>query len=267
MAGLDQNNVRQSGRGPGLMILLHGYGCDQSMWRQVAPAFEDTHRVIQYDLTGMGHSDLSAYNFDRYSRLEAHAEDLLEIMDELGAEDAVVVGHSIAASIAVLAANQAPERFSQLVLLAPTPSFCNDPEAGYVGGFTKLVLEELITSLDNNHLGWAAQMAPVIAGQKAGEPAAEELTQSFCRTDPRITSHFGRVTFLADCREAMRRLKVPALILHCEDDAMVPDEAAEWMRRHIASATMHVLPVTGHCPHMTAPDQVIGAMRAGIGPS
>lgn len=243
------------------IVFIHGFGCDQTMWRQVAPMFEETFRVVTYDLTGMGKSDLSAYNMRHYSDLEAHADDLLSILKELDLENMVLVGHSIGATIALLAANREPERVARLVLVSPTPSFLDDPANGYRGGFSSADMGELITFLDENHLGWSAQMAPTIAGQSAGEPAAEELTQGFCRTDPSIAQHFGRVTFFADRRRAFEQAARPALILHCRNDALVPMQVADWMREQVPGATLKVLDATGHSPHMTVPGDVVAAMR------
>ena len=247
------------------LIFIHGFGCDQSMWRQVVPDLAEEFQIVTYDLTGMGQSDLSAYEPQRYADLRAHAEDLLAIIEELGLDEVVLVGHSIGASIALRAANQAPEKVSRLVLVSPTPSFLNDTAAGYHGGFARGEIEELIALLDENHLGWSAQMAPTIAGQPPGAPAADELTQGFCRTDPAIAQHFGRVTFFADERPAFAQVSRPALILHCNDDALVPMAVAEWMRDRMPGATLQVLQATGHCPHMTVPADVIAAIRSYLG--
>ena len=263
---VERNRVAVSGPAEGRpIVFIHGFGCDQSMWSDVAPSFESENRVITYDLTGMGQSDLSAYDMERYANLEAHAEDLLSVLNELGLEDAVLVGHSIGATIAVLAATRVPEQVSRLVLVSPTPSFLEDEASGYHGGFQREDLEELVKFLDENHLGWSAQMAPTIAGQPAGQPAAEELTQSFCRTDPAIAQHFGRVTFFADFRAEFESAARPVLILHCDDDALVPMQVADWMRDRVPGATLRVLSASGHCPHMTVPSDVIAAMHEFLG--
>ncbi|EYD72754.1 alpha/beta fold hydrolase [Limimaricola hongkongensis] len=262
----ERNNVVTTGQDDGApIVFVHGFGCDGTMWRQVAPAFEDSRKVVTYDLTGMGQSDLSAYAPHRYADLDAHAEDLWEILAELDLSGAVLVGHSVGASIALLAAARAPERVSRLVMVSPSPSFLDDATQGYRGGFSCEDLEGLVGFLDENHLGWSAQMAPTIAGQPAGAPAAEELTRSFCRTDPAIARHFGHVTFFADQRGAFERARHPSLILHCDDDALVPMPVAEWMRDSVPGTTLRVIPATGHCPHMTVPDIVVTEMRGYLG--
>lgn len=263
---LERNMVVVSGSAEARpLVFVHGFGCDQSMWRQVAPKFVDDFRVVTYDLTGMGQSDLSAYDTRRYADLDAHVEDLLALLEELALENAVLVGHSIGATIALLAANRVPERVAKLVLVSPTPCFLEDAANDYHGGFSSQDLAELVAFLDENHLGWSAHMAPTISGQPAGEPAAEELTKSFCRTDPAIAQHFGRVTFFADQRAAFEAAARPALILHCDNDALVPMQVAEWMRDRMPGATLKVLNATGHCPHMTVPFDVVVATREFVG--
>ncbi|MHA3980978.1 alpha/beta fold hydrolase [Halovulum sp. GXIMD14794] len=243
------------------IVFVHGFGCDQSMWGDVVRQLAPSHRIVTYDLTGMGQSDLSAYDPARYDDLQAHAEDLLAIIDELALDEAVVVGHSVGATIAILAANQAPEKVSRLVLVSPSPCFMNDAASDYQGGFSRDELEGLIAFLDENHLGWSAQIAPTIAGQPEGGPASEELTQSFCRTDPAIAQHFGRVTFLGDARKAFQQAARPALILHCDEDALVPMAVADWMKDRMPEAALKILRATGHCPHMTVPVEVVAAIR------
>jgi len=258
---LERNNVTVSGaQGAPALVFVHGFGCDQSMWHQVTPAFAESWKIVTYDLTGMGKSDLTAYDPERYADLDAHAADLADILSALDLRGAVLVGHSIGATIALRAADLAQERVARTVLVSPSPCFMNDPETGYHGGFSKDELAGLLAFLDENHLGWSAQMAPTITGQPAGEPAAEDLTQSFCRTDPEIASHFGRVTFLGDFRETYATATRPALILHCNEDALVPMAVAEWMQSNTPGAALEVLEATGHCPHMTVPDKVIAAM-------
>ncbi|MGR3550427.1 alpha/beta fold hydrolase [Pseudooceanicola sp.] len=267
---IERNNVVVSGSPQGrTVVFVHGFGCDQSMWRDVTPAFEADHRVVLYDLTGMGQSDLSAYDVARYDRLDAHAEDLLAILTEIDAHNAVVVGHSVGATIAVLAANEVltkgTGRIGELILVSPSPCFYTDEEAGYAGGFARRDLEDLVKMLEDNHLGWSMQLAPTIAGQSADEVQADRLTQSFCRTDPGIAQHFGRVTFLGDHRADFEHLAAPSLVLHCDADALVPMTVAEWMRDRVPGTRVHVLNATGHCPHMTVPADVVAAMRDHLG--
>ena len=203
------------------MVFVHGFGCDQAMWRFVAPDFEVDHRVVLLDLVGAGRSDLSAYDPEKYNSLQGYASDIVEVCRELELRDAVLVGHSVSAMIGVLACQQAPELFGALVMVGPNPRYVDDGD--YVGGFSRTDIAGLLDSLDANHLGWSTQMAPVIMGNPEHPELAEELTNSFCRTDPGIAAQFARVTFLSDNRADLPTVPVPTLVLQCSEDAIAPD--------------------------------------------
>jgi sigma-B regulation protein RsbQ len=246
------------------MVFAHGYGCDQNMWRFVAPAFADTHRLVLFDHVGNGRSDLSAYDEERHSTLHGYADDVLAIIHENDLYDVIFVGHSVSAMIGVMAANQEPERFAKLVLIGPSPRYMNDPADGYVGGFRPSDLDALLEALDSNYLGWSSQMAPAIMGNPDRPELGEELTNSFCRTDPEISKKFARVTFLADNRDDLLRLPIPALILQCSDDVIAPDFVGDYVHRHTPGSTLVRLNATGHCPNLSAPEETVDAIKAWI---
>jgi sigma-B regulation protein RsbQ len=255
-----RNNVKFSGRvGATPMMFAHGYGCDQNMWRHVAPAFDDEYRIVLFDHVGAGGSDWSAYSRSRYDSLGGYAEDVLEICRELELHDVVFVGHSVSSMIGVLAAAREPERFSKLVLVGPSPRYIDD--AGYSGGFTSEDIDGLLDSLDSNYLGWSQTYAPAIMG--AGQPRElqEELTNSFCRTDPEIARHFARVTFLSDNRDDLAGVTVPTLVLQCSDDIIAPESVGDYVHRQISGSTLVRLRATGHCPNLSAPEETIAAIR------
>jgi sigma-B regulation protein RsbQ len=260
MTVLTRNNVRVLGRGTRTIMFSHGYGCDQSMWRFMADAFADDHRVVLFDHVGAGGSDLSAYDPDRYATLEGYAEDVLEICRELDLHDVVFVGHSVSAMIGVLASLREPERFAKLVLIGPSPRYMNDGD--YKGGFSREDLDGLIETLDSNQLGWSSAMAPVIMGNPDRPELSEELRNSFCRTDPEIARRFARVTFFSDNRADLPRVTTPALILQCSDDAIASEAVGAYVHEHIPGSRLVHLEATGHCPHMSAPDETISAVRA-----
>ena len=258
---LARNNVRVSGRPDGLPLFFsHGFGCDQNMWRFVAPAFEDTHRVVLFDHVGAGGSDLSAYDPGRYSDLRGYADDVLDICRELQLDDIAFVGHSVSAMIGILAANAEPDRFSRLVLVGPSPRYTNDGE--YVGGFTAEDIEGLLESLDSNYLGWSSAMAPVIMGNASRPELGAELTNSFCRTDPEIARHFARVTFTSDNRADLAGVDVPTLILQCSDDVIAPTPVGAYVQRQIVGSTLVNLAATGHCPNLSAPEETVAAIKS-----
>ncbi len=242
------------------MLFAHGYGCDQNMWRFVAPEFADTHRIVLFDHVGAGKSDLRAYEDERYSSLDGYASDVLEIVHDLDLHDVVFVGHSVSAMIGVLAAIREPERFAKLVLIGPSPRYINDGD--YVGGFGRTDIEEMLDSLDNNYLGWSSAMAPVIMGHPERPELGAELVNSFCATDPGIAKKFAHVTFLSDNRDDLPRLRVPALILQCTDDVIAPKVVGDYVHENLEGSTLVAMNATGHCPNLSAPAETVAAIKA-----
>lgn len=216
-----RNNVTVTGRADGPVLLLaHGFGCDQNMWRLVLPLLAKDFRVVLFDYVGSGRSDPSAWSEQRYSSLQGYARDVLDVCEELDLRDAIFVGHSVSAMVGVLAAAEAPQWFSRLVMVAPSPRYID--EAGYRGGFSADDIGELLESLESNYLGWSAAMAPVIMGNAERPELGQELTASFCATDPDMARVFARTTFLSDTREDLKSVAVPTLVLECKQDAIAP---------------------------------------------
>jgi sigma-B regulation protein RsbQ len=242
------------------MLFAHGFGCDQQMWRLVTPAFEDDHRVVLFDHVGAGGSDQSAYDRRRYDSLDGYAEDILEICRELDLTRVIFVGHSVSAMIGVLAATREPDRFEKLILVGPSPRYLDDGDYG--GGFSRADIDELLDSLASNYLGWSSVMAPVIMGNPDRPELGEELTNSFCRSDPEIAAHFARVTFLSDNRADLAKVKIPTLILQCSEDAIAPRAVGEYVHAQIPGSRLLILDATGHCPNLSAPAETIAAIRS-----
>ena len=261
---IERYNVKVTGRVDGQPIIFsHGFGCDQHMWRYVAPRFEEQFRVVLFDHVGAGGSDLTAYDPDRYASLAGYADDVLEICRALDLRQVVFVGHSVSAMIGALAAIEEPDRFAKLVLVGPSPRYIDDDD--YHGGFGADDIAELLDSLESNYLGWSSAMAPVIMGNPDRPELGQELTESFCRTDPEIARRFARVTFLSDNRADLARVTTPTLILQCTDDAIAPMAVGEYVRDAIADSVLVLLEATGHCPNLSAPDATAKAIADFVG--
>jgi sigma-B regulation protein RsbQ len=258
---LTRNNVTVGGRPDGRpMVFAHGFGCDQGMWRHVAPAFEDDHRVVLFDHVGAGGSDLAAYDAARHGRLQGYAADVIEILDALDLPPVVFVGHSVSAMIGALAAIERPELFERLVLVGPSPRYIDDE--GYRGGFSADEISELLDTMDANYLGWSQHIAPVIMGVPEQPQLGEELAGSFCRTDPTIARRFARTTFLSDNRSDLANVRTPSLIVQCKADVIAPLEVGTYVHEHLAGSDLIVLDATGHCPNLSAPDELVAAIKS-----
>jgi sigma-B regulation protein RsbQ len=259
LAATQRNNVQMRGSGDVPMVFAHGFGCDQNMWRHVAPLFQRDFQTVLFDFVGAGNASLEAYEPERYSSLSGYADDVIEIIDELDLTGVVFVGHSVSATIGIIAATRRPELFSKLILVGPSPRYIDDGD--YVGGFTADQIEELLAFLGENPMAWSRAMAPTIMGNPDRPALGEELADSFCRMDPEIAKAFARVTFTSDNRGDLATLAVPTLILQCSDDIIAPLAVGDYLNRHIAGSTLQVLKATGHCPNLSAPEEVVSAIR------
>jgi sigma-B regulation protein RsbQ len=257
---LRRSNVNFSGDHGSPLVFAHGFGCDQQMWRFVAPVFTATHRVVLFDHIGCGKSDASAWSEQRHASLDGYAQDLVDILEAADLRDATLVGHSVSAMIAMLAAARVPERVARLVMVCPSPRYLNDPP-DYVGGFDRADIDSLLDMMENNMLGWASFLAPVVMGAESTPGLTSELQESFCANDPYITRRFAMATFLADNRADLAACRTPCLILQCAEDAVAPPEVGQFVHRGIAGSSLVTLEGTGHCPHLTHPQQTRDAIR------
>ena len=259
MTTKQRNNVHVEGSGARTLMFAHGFGCDQNMWRLLAPFYQGRFRTIKFDLVGSGNSDLKSYDRNKYDTLHGYADDVIEIIDEFADGPVIFVGHSVSATIGMLAAIKAPDRFGPQVMVGPSPCYINDGD--YVGGFTRPDIDGLLETMERNYLGWSSTMAPAIMGAPDQPALGVELTNSFCRTDPDIARHFARVTFLSDHRADVPKMPHPALILQCSDDIIAPQSVGQFMHRSMPGSVLAVIDNVGHCPHLSAPSASASAMN------
>ena len=257
---LVRNNVKVTGRGKQAMLFAHGFGCDQNMWRFVAPAFEDDYRVVLFDYVGCGQSDIGSYDPSRYESLEGYVQDVLDVCHVLDLRDVIFVGHSVSSIVGILAANREPDRFSRLVLIGPSPRYINDPP-DYVGGFERRDIDGLLETMETNYIGWANFLAPAIMKNADRPELSQELEASFCSTDPVIARRFAEATFLSDNRKDLPGTRIPSLIMQCSDDIIAPLPVGDYLHRTLPGSTLRVLRATGHCPHMSHPAETIAVIR------
>ncbi len=256
---IKRNNVTVGGNGDQVILFAHGFGCDKNMWRFVTPAFQDEYKVVLFDYVGCGKSDLTAYNAERYSNLHGYARDILDVCEALNLKEVIFVGHSVSCMIGLLAAIENPDIFSSMIFIGPSPRYIND--MGYNGGFSREDIEGLLEVMDNNYMGWASYLTPIIMKNEDQPQLTKELEESFCSTDPIITRKFAEVTFFSDNRSDLANLHMPVLILQCSDDALAPDEVGQYMHDQIKGSTLEKMKATGHCPHMSHPNETIALIQ------
>lgn len=254
-----RNNVKIFGKGTQPMLFAHGFGCDQNMWRFITPAFENDYKIVLFDYVGAGKSDISAYNPERYASLEGYAKDILEICAGLGLRDVILVGHSVSAMIGMVAAIEEPGYFSRLIMVGPSPSYIN--EGDYKGGFEKEDIKGLLETMEKNYIGWANFLAPNIMGNKDRPHLGQELTESFCSTDPVIAKQFAEATFFSDNRADLKKNRVPSLILQCSEDIIAPMDVGHYLSKNLPNSTMRIMKAAGHCPHLSEPEETITLMK------
>jgi sigma-B regulation protein RsbQ len=260
MSVQQRNNVKVHGVGSATMFFAHGFGCDQNMWRLLAPIYAPRYRTVLFDMVGSGNSDVAAYDRVKYGSLDGYADDVLEIVREFGRGPAIFVGHSVSAMIGLLANVREPALFAAQIMIGPSPCYINDGD--YVGGFERKDIDALLETLESNYLGWSSNMAPAIMGAPEQPELGVELTNSFCRTDPEIAKQFARVTFLSDVRRHVARLRAPTLIVQCNDDLIAPVAVGEYLRRELPRATLSIIDNVGHCPHLSSPSASATAIDA-----
>jgi sigma-B regulation protein RsbQ len=261
----ERNNVKIFGKGTQPMLFAHGFGCDQNMWRYITPAFEEEYKMVVFDYVGAGKSDIHAYNPERYASLQGYAMDVLEIIEELKLKNIIFVGHSVSSMIGVLASIEKPEYFERLIMVGPSPSYINDKD--YKGGFERKDIEDLLETMEKNYIGWSNFLAPAIMGNKDRPYLGQELTESFCSTDPMIARQFAEATFFSDNRNDVSRVRIPSLILQCSDDIIAPNEVGEYLAQYMPYSTLRIMQATGHCPHMSEPEETISLMKEFLAPA
>jgi sigma-B regulation protein RsbQ len=257
---IERNNISISGNldGPPL-LMAHGFGCDQNMWRFMKPELEKKYKVILFDYVGSGKSLLSDYSSERYSDLEGYAADIIDILEALELKNVSVIGHSVSSIITAIAYLKKPALISNIVMICPSPCFLNFPP-DYHGGFERSDLKELIDLMDKNYIGWADYLAPLVMGTANGAELVGELSGSFCSTDPLIAKNFANATFFSDYRHILPNLACPILLIQSASDALANVKIGEYMNQKIPASRLEIIDAEGHCLHMTNHNEIMPAV-------
>lgn len=260
MNAVQRHNATIIGQGGPTLLFSHGFGCDQNMWRFVAPQLSASATCVVFDHVGSGRSDATGYDPQRYASLEAYADDAIELCDDLGVKDVVFIGHSVSATIGVLAAVKQPELFSRLVLICASPRYSDGED--YAGGFAEADLDELLDLMAKNQIDFSQVLSPIVMGAGQAPHLEAEWRSNVCQADPAIAGDFARATFKSDYRAAYRQVSRPTLLIECSDDALASPQVGAWVNEAIAGSTRQVLQATGHSPHLTQADKVIACITA-----
>ena len=258
-----QNNINVVGSGEKVLLLAHGFGCDQKMWRFMLPALIPHYKIVLFDYVGSGNSDLAHYDQTKYSSLEGYAQDVLDVCEALNLQNVTFVGHSVSNMIGLITSIQKPEIFSRLVMVCPSPCFLNF-KPDYIGGFEESDLEELFNLMEKNYIGWANYLAPLVIGASHSEKLIGELSGNFCSTDPIIAKAFAKVTFFSDHRHLLKKAKHPVLIFQSSHDSLASTDIGDYMLKQLPDAELKLIKAEGHCLHMTYPDIVNQGLRSYI---
>jgi sigma-B regulation protein RsbQ len=250
-----RNNINIFGHGDKTILLAHGFGCDQNMWRFMLPELKNHFKVVLFDYVGSGQSDLNSFSKTRYASLEGYAKDIEEILVALDLTNVSIIGHSVSSIIAGIASTNCADRISDITMICPSPCFLNFPP-DYIGGFDREDLEELINLMDKNYIGWANYLAPLVMGAGQSSDLIGELSGSFCSTDPVVAKTFAKATFFSDYRSLLKDILKPTFILQSSKDSLVSPEIGQHMLESIANCQLSLIEAEGHCLHMTDPELI-----------
>ncbi|GKV56882.1 sigma factor SigB regulation protein RsbQ [Sporosarcina sp. NCCP-2222] len=254
-----RNHVTVLGNGEKTIVFAHGFGCDQTVWNRIGPAFEKDYRIVLFDYTGSGRSDKSLYSSERYSSLDGYALDLVEIADEMNLSDVIFVGHSVSSMIGAIASIQRPHLMDRLIMIGPSPHYMNDGD--YKGGFEREDINELLDMMELNYKEWAKYLAPVVMKNEERPELASNFERTLSENDPVIARRFAEVTFTSDLRDRLAQVSVPTLILQTREDAISPIEVGEYVHEHIKGSEFVLMNARGHNPHISDPEETIQVIR------
>lgn len=246
-----------------VIVFAHGYGTDQSLWRHIAEPFADERRVVLFDYVGSGASDLSAYDESRYDSLEGYADDLIEVLDALGASGVVLVAHSISSMIGALVSIRRPELLREIVMVCPSPRYIDDDD-GYAGGFSRDDVQGLLTALEANQPSWATSVAPAVTARDDRPDVVDRVRSLYAETPQRVAVHFARVVFFSDLRRRLAEIPVHCTIVQPEGDIICPPHIGEYLHQHIPSSDLVRLRSAGHFVLLTEPELVSEVIRKAL---
>ncbi|EYU44463.1 hypothetical protein ABFS82_08G055600 [Erythranthe guttata] len=252
----EAHNVRVVGSGQLTIVLAHGFGTDQSVWKHLVPHLVEEYRVVLYDNMGAGTTNPDYFDFDRYSTLEGYAYDVIAILEELRIQSCVYVGHSVSAMIGVIASVTRPELFSKIITVSASPRYLNDPD--YYGGFEEEDIVQLFDAMGSNYKSWCAGWAPLAVGGDMESLAVQEFSRTLFNMRPDIALSVAQTIFYSDVRPLLGHVTVPCHVIQSVKDLAVPVVVSEYLHQNLGGdSIVEVMSTDGHLPQLSSPDVVV----------
>ncbi|HNB26276.1 MAG TPA: alpha/beta hydrolase [Alphaproteobacteria bacterium] len=252
-------NARAVGDSDDILILAHGFGSDQSVWRDYMPWLSQRYRVVAYDLACAGTASPEFFTLPRHESLDGHVDDLIHLLRALSVGRCTFVGHSVSGMLGVLAARRVPEIFEKLILIGASACYLSDTH--YMGGFDYDAIGAILNAIRLNYRDWAKSFGPFAVDKAPGDPAAESFVASLLRMRPDVAVAMAKAIFLSDYRAVLPSCTAPTTILQTRHDPAVPLQAAQYLGEHIPASTLEIIDATGHLPHLSAPATMAAALR------
>ncbi|KAA8531604.1 hypothetical protein F0562_006313 [Nyssa sinensis] len=252
----EAHNVRVLGSGKETVVLAHGFGTDQSVWKHLVPHLVDDYRVILFDNMGAGTTNPDYFDFERYSTIAGFACDILAILEELQVDSCIFVGHSLSAMVGAMASITRPELFSKLVMISASPRFLNDVD--YYGGFDQEDIDQLLEGIQSNYTAWCSGFVPLVVAGDMDSVVVQEFCRTLFNMRPDIALSLAHTIFSFDMRNLLRHVTVPCHIIQSLKDLAVPVAVSEYLHRNLGGKSIvEVMSTEGHLPQLSSPDVVV----------
>ncbi|XP_044469105.1 probable esterase KAI2 [Mangifera indica] len=252
----EAHNIKVVGSGEQTIVLAHGFGTDQSVWKHLVPHLLEDYRVVLYDNMGSGATNPDYFDFNRYATLEGYAYDLLAIFEELKIESCIFVGHSVSCMVGAMASISRPDLFTKIVMISGSPRYLNDVD--YFGGFEQEDLYQLFEAMRSNYKAWCSGFAPLIVGSDMDSVAVQEFSRTLFNMRPDIALSVAQTIFQSDMREILSLVTVPCHIIQSMKDLAVPVVVSEYLHQNLGGdSIVEVMSSDGHLPQLSSPDIVI----------
>src|SRR6188768_4198224 len=229
-----------------VIIFIHGFPLNKSMWNKQVEALKENYRVIAYDIRGHGNSDPGIDNFF----IELFVNDLLRLMEKLGIQKSILCGLSLGGYIAVNAVLKYPDRFDGLIL-NDTQCIADTPEIKENRCLAIIRIKEKGVELYADE-SIEKFFSPGSLTKKKNRIA--EVKEMIINT-PKQTL-YKTLHALAERKETCSRLQeinIPVLIMVGKEDKITPIAAAQQLHEKILNSKLEIIQQAGHLSNLENP--------------